>query len=122
MTRSRLGALLLALITILWMTAATPALAQGKSGNGGGGGQTSDDDGPSGKNGAPDPEPVEDEEQASRGSGNCDRNLEGRDGSEYESTCDNTVGRQGGNGNGKCAGCDGAADNKDPGGQDKNDH
>ena len=118
MTRTRLGALLLALTTILWLVAASPALAG--PGGGDGGGQTKDQSS-AGKNGDPDPEPTNDTEQASRGSGNCDRNLAGRDGSEYESTCDNTVGRQGGSGNGKCAGCDGAADNKDPKGQFRND-
>jgi LPXTG-motif cell wall-anchored protein len=112
---------LLALTTILWMAAATPALAQGKSGKGDGGGTTSSD-GASGKNGAPDPEPVVDEEQASRGNNDCSRAEAGKAGGDYESTCDGTVGRNGGSGNGKCAGCDGAADNKNPPGQSRNDH
>ena len=124
MTRTRLGALLLALITIVWMTAATPALAHHRDGHGKGsdGGGVSSGGGTSGKQGAPDPEPVQDEEQASRGNNDCSRAEAGKAGGDYESTCDGTVGRNGGSGNGKCAGCDGGADNKNPPGQSKNDH
>lgn len=124
MTRTKLGALLLALTTILWMAAATPALAHHKPGHGsdGGGQTTSNDDGPSGKNGAPDPEPVEDEETASRGKTDCGDYNDRDDGPYDHDACDGTVGRQGGSGNGKCAGCDGKADDKSPPGQSRNDN
>ena len=128
MTRTRIGALLLALTTILWLTAATPALAHHRDGHdkgSAGSGQTTTDDGDrdtsAGKNGQPDPEPTEDTEQASRGNTSCENNAGKGSGGEYDSTCDGTVGRQGGGGNGKCAGCDGRADNKDPKGQSRND-
>ena len=121
MTRTRLGALLLAATTILWMAAATPALADHRDGHGQ---STSDDDRDTaaGKNGQPDPEPVEDNETASRGKGDCTNADAGKNGGDYESSCDGTVGRNGGDGNGKCAGCDGRADNKNPPGQSKNDN
>ena len=119
MTRTRIGALLLALTTMLWFAAATPALA---AGSGGGSGQTKKDQSAAGKNGQPDPEPTEDTEQASRGNTSCENNAGKGSGGEYDSTCDGTVGRNGGGGNGKCAGCDGRADNKDPKGQSRNDH
>mgnify|MGYP006160238705 CR=1 FL=1 len=126
MTRTKLGALLLALTTILWMTAATPALAHHRDGHGqagAGGGQTTDDkDTAAGKNGQPDPEPTDDDEVASRGNTSCENNAGKGSGGEYDSTCDGTVGRNGGGGNGKCAGCDGRADNKDPKGQSRNDN
>lgn len=126
MTRTKMGALLLALTTIAWLMAATPALADHKDGHGrttAGSGQTSDDkDTAAGKNGQPDPEPVQDEEKATRGNTSCENNAGKGSGGEYDSTCDGTVGRNGGGGNGKCAGCDGRADNKDPKGQSRNDN
>ncbi len=125
MTRTKVGALLLALTTIMWLGAATPALADHRPGHGdaAGGGQMDDDKGGSaaGKNGDPDPEPTEDTETASKGKADCTNAEAGKQGGDYESTCDGTVGRQGGDGNGKCAGCDGRADNKNPKGQYKND-
>lgn len=123
MTRTRLGALLVALTTILWLAAASPALAAG-NGNGNGGGQTKDrDQSAAGKNGQPDPEPTEDTETASRGKNtSCPGYNDEDDGPYDHDSCDGVVGRQGGSGNGKCAGCDGRADDKSPNGQSRNDH
>lgn len=118
--RNAIGAILLSIFMLLTMIASPVWAAE--SGNGHGKGhdkETTDRD--------TDPEP---EPYGPTTKGDTDCNEESTEG-DFHETCNETKnanggvpadGRHGNGGNGKCAGCDGKADNKNPPGQSRNDH
>ena len=113
------GALaVLAAVVVMLMAVAIPAAA----GPGGKGGK----DRPNAQPTEPDPEPSP--SRAASRPGECYDNPNNSGGGganssgDYDSSCDKSAGDHGSGGNGKCAGCDGKADYKNPQGQYKNDH
>jgi hypothetical protein len=120
MRKVRWGGIWLSIFMVLAMVAAVPALADPKDGR-----SKSDHNKPEGND--PDPEP---EEYGPTTKGDTSCNEEGS-GGRFDETCNDSAKNNGGNpadgkhgngGNGKCAGCDGKADNQDPPGQSRNDH
>ena len=113
---NRYGALaVLAAVVMMLMAVAIPAAA-------GPGGK----DRPNAQPTEPDPEPSP--SRAATRPGECYDNPNNSGGGganssgDYDSSCDKSAGDHGGGGNGKCAGCDGKSDYKNPQGQYKNDH
>ena len=69
----------------------------------------------------PDPEPSR-APDSTKGPLECGDYSQEDNGPYDHDSCDTTSGQHGGDGNGKCAGCTGKADDKSPGGQSRNDN
>ena len=69
----------------------------------------------------PDPTPSQ-TDPSNKGPADCDDYSQEDNGPYDHDSCDGTQGMNGSDGNGKCAGCTGKADDKSPGGQSRNDH
>lgn len=113
---TRYGALaVLATVVMMLMAVAIPATA-GPGGN----------DRPKSQPTDPDPEPSPSRSADRPGECYDNPNNSGGGGAnrsgDYDSSCDKSAGDHGSGGNGKCAGCDGKSDFKNPKGQYKNDH